>query len=131
MLNGVELSTGEVAAYKDKEMVASSRILDGSYRLGNLPEGPVTLVVRTHLPDGAPLGIDAPRLPPDVPAQACKDMEKAFPEPIREALKKVKPVPLKYTTVTDSDLRVLVGETGTYNIEMTGTGEVPKPPSPR
>jgi hypothetical protein len=130
-LNGEELSTGEVAAYKDKEMIASSRILDGTYQLGNLPEGPITLVVRTHLPDGTPLGIDKPVFPPDLPAQARKDMEKALPDSVREALQKVKPVPLKYTNVNESDLQINVGDNSTYNIEMTGKGELPKPPDPR
>jgi hypothetical protein len=57
-------------------------------------------------------------------------MEKALPAPIREALKKVKPVPLKYTTVSESGLDVTVGNVDTYNIEMTGKGELPKPPDP-
>jgi hypothetical protein len=49
---------------------------------------------------------------------------------VPEALKKVKPVPLKYTTVSQSDLEVTVGDVATYNIEMTGKGELPTLPDP-
>jgi len=128
-LNGEPLSTGVVVAYQDKEVLATATIVDGKYELINLPQGPVTLVVRTHGLDGTPLGIGpVPRAPSNLPERVRKEVAKGMPGPSRETLEKVKAVPLNYTHVSESGLEVTVGTLTTYNIEMTGKGEVPKPP---
>src|SRR5262249_14212987 len=129
-LNGEPLSYGQVSAYNDKnELVAQSTIMEGEYELGDVPVGPVTLTVRTHQPGGAPVGLTMPE-PSDrrlVPNDAFKGFLKSQPEAVQKAVAKLKPAPLKYGSAKDSGLTATVaaGST-TYNIELTGKGEIPK-----
>jgi hypothetical protein len=133
LLNGEELHSGRVQAMgeTDQPLAISSIQDDGTYQLTNLPIGPVTLVVVTYRPDGEP--VDAPLLPPPAPGtkppspEVTRQLLKDQPESIQKAVEAARPVPLKYTDRAKSDLKVTVvkGET-TFDIEMTGKGEIPK-----
>jgi len=150
MLNGEAIESGQVTLLNEQgETVGTSNIVaGGEYAFTDVPPGAVTLVVRTHRPDGQPIGappsvpappdrVKNPPQPPGVPKpptppppppdapEAPKGPETAS-EP--ESGLKAKPVPLKYTNPKDSDLKtsVVKGTVTTFNIEMTGEGQIPK-----
>jgi hypothetical protein len=140
-LNGQPLTVGQVTAYSDNhEQVGFSAILpDGTYRMADVPAGPVILVVQTFTPEGQPMmaaGAVAPPVPPDnkLPPAAAKQIAEEelqhLPEETRKAILSAKavPVPLKYTDSKQSDLKATVSRgTTTFNIEMTGKGQIPRP----
>lgn len=136
-LNGEPVSFGQLAAYNDKEeLQGATTILNGEYLMGDIPPGPVTLVVQTVGPDGKPVGLNpqppqppgARPLPPEI---AKENMFKGVPDEVRKAAEGVKPVPLKYISPKNSDLKATVVKgTTTYDIQMTGKGELPKAPPP-
>jgi hypothetical protein len=135
-LNGETLDAGQVTAFNEAgDVLALGPILDGEYRLSDMPLGPVTLVVQTYAPDGRPAGLAGSPPPPPgarpMPPEIVKDHDKDLPDAVRKAVESLKPVPLKYSNVKQSDLKVTVakGETN-FNIEMTGKGEIPRPPPP-
>jgi len=122
-LNGDPLPAGQVTAYgPDNHILGISEISDGSYTFSDLPPGPVTLTVTTHYPDGRPLGDQRP------PPREGEKLQPLAPEKQQE-LDKYKPVPLKYAYLGKSELKATVAKGNTsYDIEMTGKGEIPKPP---
>jgi hypothetical protein len=131
-LNGEPLPGGQVVAYNDKdEAVARVTVIDGTYTMPDLPLGAVRLAVQTHTPDGQPIG--SAMAPPKkeerpLPPEIRKDMTKALPTGAQQELK---PVPIKYTSAKQSGLQTTVvkGET-TFDIEMTGKGEILRLPMP-
>jgi len=133
-LNGEPLSLGQVAAYHDNEVLAIATVMDGAYRLTDVPLGPVTLVVETYGHDGRPVvgAVGPATLPPGakpLPAEQVKQMQQELPEGVRKGLESLKPVPPKYGSFQQSDLKATVVKgTTTYDIQMTGKGEIPKPP---
>jgi len=136
-LNGDPLSFGQLSAYNDKdELQGATTILNGEYLLEDMPLGPVTLVIQTVGPEGRPVGLNPmPVQPPGarpIPAEVVKDTQtKGLPESVLKALETVKPVPLKYTSPKNSDLKATVAKGATtYDIQMTGKGELPKAPPP-
>jgi len=129
-LNGEVLPYAQVSAYNDKgEMIGQSIAVNGQYEIGNLPPGPVTLTVQAHQPGGTPVGMP-PMETPDgrpLPKAAMVEALKKLPEEHQKAIEKIKPVPPKYANAKDSDLKTTVGAGETsYDIEMTGKGEIPK-----
>jgi len=131
-LNGEPLSYGQVSAHNEKdELLAQGTIMEGEYELTYVPLGSVRLTVQTHQPGGIPLGVKAAGTSDGRPPSQATVMAalKQLPEPMQKAIEKLKPVPLKYTTTKDSDLKTTVaaGE-NTYNSEMSGKGESPPPP---
>jgi hypothetical protein len=128
-LNGEPVKVAKVTAYNDSgEVLAQAMVLDGKYELGDLPLGLVTLVVQTHTPDGQPVtNIRAPRQAErNLPAQVKKDLGKQAQEGLTLPTT-LEPVPLKYTSTKQSDLKVTVAKgASVYDIAMTGKGEVPK-----
>jgi hypothetical protein len=132
-LNGEPVKVAKVTAYNDKEeILAQSMVIDGNYELADLPLGPVTLIVQTHTPDGQPItNVRPPRdYEKTMPAQARKDIEKKEREG-QELPTTLTPVPLKYTSAKQSDLKVTVEKgSAAYDIAMTGKGEMPKATAP-
>jgi len=136
-LNGEDLKAGQVMVFNDKqELIGQATIADGAYIVPNLPLGPITLTVVTHLPGGALAGPGTPPPTPEgarpLPKEMVKDMQKDLPESLRKAMEDLKPVPLKYTNPKESGLTTTIGKgDNNYNIVMTGKGEIPKaPPAP-
>jgi hypothetical protein len=136
-LNGEALSYGQLSVFNDKsEILGIATILNGEYKLADLPLGPAIVVVQSVGPDGQAIGVvsrppppkDAKAPPPDL----TKELKKDLPEGIKTALEDLKPVPLKYTNVKQTDLKVTVVKGDTpFDVAMTGKGEIPKgPPTP-
>jgi len=132
-LNGEKVPTGQVMAFNaSNEVLLSTTIADGNYELTGLPPGTATLVVQTHLAGGHPLGISVlPPLPPGqppLPPEVIQDRLKELPEHLRKAVEGLKPVPLKYADIKQSDLKANVtGGMTRFDIQMTGQGEYPPP----
>ena len=128
-LNGTPLKGGQVTAYNDKgEAVGQSMIAEGRYELTNLTPGTVTLVVQTHTPDGQPVTHvkPPPRENEKAPPRVKSEKKGGEPE-VEGPPSTLDPVPLKYTTTKESGLQVTVtGKNATYDIAMTGKGEIPK-----
>jgi hypothetical protein len=121
-LNGSPVKAAQIAAFNEKgELVAQVMALEGKYRMTGVPIGPVTLVVQTHLPDGSP--VTAPKFPGrDAEPGVKKGADGAVGLPTA-----LDPVPLKYTSPKQSGLQVtVVRGTTTYDVAMTGKGEIPK-----
>jgi hypothetical protein len=130
-LNGEPVRAARVTAYNEKgELLAQALIIDGKYELANLPLGSVVLTVETHTPDGQAITNYRP----------SRDYEKALPVHVKQELQKkqregqelpatLQPVPLKYTSTRESDLRVTIAKGNVeYDIAMTGKGEIPRAP---
>jgi hypothetical protein len=126
-LNGFPVKAAQVAAFNEKgELVAQVTAFEGKYRITGVPLGPVTLVVQTHLPDGSP--VTAPKFPGRDVEQPGDRKGDGGAVGLPTALD---PVPLKYTSPKQSGLQVtVVRGTTTYDIAMTGRGEIPKAPPP-
>jgi hypothetical protein len=132
--NGATLAYGQVTVFDDKsEILATANIIEGEYKVSDLPSGTVTLVVQTIGPHGEAVGFevytpplkDVKPLPPDIKKSKTKEL----PETARKAIESLTPIPLKYTSPKQSGLTVtLDGTAKVYNIEMTGKGERPKAP---
>jgi hypothetical protein len=136
--NGELVEVGMVTAVNENgEPVGSTTIQQGgTYTMIDLPPGPVTLVVLTYGLDGEPVGSAAFHDPIPkatrirAPADTVQESEKAaLPESVVKARERLKPIPLKYATAQTSDLKVTVvkAEATTFDIEMSGQGEIPKP----
>jgi len=132
-LNGESLEAGQVTAHNAAgDRVGTAMISDGTYTLPDLPLGTVTLLVQTYRPGGDPVVEGLPKAPPGSPPlspETRKKMIEGLPEKTRQQIEKLKPVPPKYGSTETSDLKAVVkaGRT-TFDVEMTGKGEIPKAP---